>query len=960
MRIIIIIFIGFISLITFAPPEDVEIKSWVDLTFDSLTVDERIAQLYMIEVRPTYGQAHLNQVIQQIESHKVGGVIFFKGNPEQQVDLTNLYQSMSKVPLFVAIDGEWGLSMRLSNTTEFPYQLGLGGIKDHQMIKEMGKEIGRQCKRMGIHINFAPVIDVNNNPKNPVIGYRSFGEDPDNVCNKGWAYAEGMQEEGIIACAKHFPGHGDTDVDSHKDLPVINHSMERLKRVEFPPFQYLIENGVKSIMTAHLYIPAIDNTPNTAISISEKGINGLLRKQFGFTGLAFTDALNMKGVSKFNPDGLLEFKALRAGNDILLAPGDMTKATDLIKNAMKNGTLDSNYVYGKVKKVLAYKHALQLHEQKPIEKTNLITDLNNPNAQFLKYQLAEDQICLVKDDQKLVPVSQFKNKKIISVAIGDGSKTKFQQYLEDRGISKHIQISKNASSTEFGKILNQLLMYDYAIISLQNTSKYPPNFGVTVNSINFINESSSKTKTVLVNFGNPYNLAKIKNQKSVLLAYEDKEENELKAARALFGEISIDAKLSVTVNSEYTIKKGVEIKVNKDLQYVTPDEVGISSSKLAQIEQIVNKAIQQGATPGCQIFIAKNNKIVYNKSFGNPIYESRNLVNNDQLYDLASLTKVLSTTLATMKLVEDGHINLDDKLSKYIIPLQNTDKKNITVRDVLEHRSGLKDWIPFYLRFKKDHELFKTVFCSTTTNDHSLQICDSMFMRSDYKETMLQEIYDSKLGTYGKYVYSDLGLILLKEVIEIATKMPIDQYVYKNFYEALDIDRLRFYPLKHFGQDEIIPTEMDGDIRVGLIHGFVHDPAAAFLGGMSGHAGLFGNAESVGRILQMLNNGGVLNNIQVLKPETIRLFTKRQRSASRRGLGWDKTDFNKPHPYSNYASSDAFGHTGFTGTMAFSDPKHDLVFVFLSNRVYPSAENRKLIQMGVRTDILDVIYKSMQ
>jgi beta-glucosidase-like glycosyl hydrolase/CubicO group peptidase (beta-lactamase class C family) len=960
MRIVLIIVLGILSHLTFAPPEQVTIKSWVDLKFDSMTMDERISQLYMIEVRPTYGKAHLDLVRKQIENHQVGGVIFFKGKPEEQVDLTNLYQSISKTPLFVAIDGEWGLSMRLSNTPEFPYQLGLGGINGYDNIYEMGREIGRQCKRMGIHINFAPVVDVNNNPKNPVIGYRSFGEDPQNVCDKGWAYAAGMQDEGVIACAKHFPGHGDTDVDSHKDLPVINHSMKRLEEIEFVPFRYFINQGVKSIMTAHLYIPAIDNTPNTAISISEKGINGLLREKFGFLGLAFTDALNMKGVSKFNPDGLLEYKALKAGNDILLAPGDMPKATKMIKDAMLNGNLDSNYVYGKVKKILAYKFALGLDNPTKVEKNELLEDLNNSNAQYLKYQLAEEQLCLLKDDANAIPLTKLQNKKIVSVSVGNGTKTKFQTFLEKRGIAKHLHISKNASPQEFNRVLDQLLNYDYAVISLQKTSKYPPNFGMTRNAINFLNAAPSKTKTILVNFGNPYGLAKIKNQKSVLLAYEDKEEHELKAARALFGEVSVDAKLAVSVNQEYKINQGLEIKVSGDLMESTPDEVGLSSKKLAEIDKIIQRAIKERATPGAQVFIAKNNKIVYHKTFGKPTYETTDFVSKEQLYDLASLTKVLSTTLAVMKLVENNGISLDDKLSKYLTDLQKTDKKNITIRDVLEHRSGLKDWIPFYLRFKKDHDLFNTVFCSTTTNEHGLQVCENLFMRADYKQTMLQEIYDSKLGTYGRYVYSDLGLILLKEVIEIVTNTTLDRYVYDHFYDVLDIKRLRFYPLKYFGLDEIIPTEMDGDVRSGLIQGFVHDPAAAFLGGMSGHAGLFGNSESVGRILQMLNNGGVLNNIQVLKPETIKQFTKRQRSSSRRGLGWDKADPNKISPYSMYASADAFGHTGFTGTMAFSDPKYDLVFVFLSNRIYPTSENRKLIKMGTRREILDVIYKSMK
>jgi beta-N-acetylhexosaminidase len=374
-----------LSQAVFAPNSEAELKTnaqiWVDAKYNALTWDERIAQLMMIEVRPTYGKQHLDQVRALIKTHQVGGVIFFKGDPLTQVKLTNEFQGMSSIPLMVAIDGEWGLAMRLKNTTHFPYQMALGGIQDNHLIYEMGQQIGRQCKRMGIHVNFAPVIDVNNNINNPVINYRSFGEDITHVAQKGWAYARGMQEENVIACAKHFPGHGDTDVDSHKDLPVIKHSRERLDSIELFPFRSLIDSGVMSIMTAHLYIPAIDNTPNQAISISPKAINGLLRNEMGFDGLAFTDALNMQGVAKFHAPGVLELKALEAGNDVLLAPGNIAKATALIKQSMAIGSLSEAYVEEKVKKILAKKYWLGLHDFKPIAEDNLLEEVNSDYAQ---------------------------------------------------------------------------------------------------------------------------------------------------------------------------------------------------------------------------------------------------------------------------------------------------------------------------------------------------------------------------------------------------------------------------------------------------------------------------------------------------------------------------------------------------------------------------------------------------
>ena len=464
----------------FAPPTNVpneQSSTWAQNTFDSMSVDERLSQLFMIEVRPTYGAQHLASVDKLIKDHQVGGVIFFKGNPTQQVQLTNKYQAMSKTKMLVAIDGEWGLAMRLSNTISYPYQLGLGSIQNEGVIYEMGKEIGRQCKRMGIHVNFAPVIDVNNNPNNPVINYRSFGEDPDNVSVKGWAYASGMQDAGIIACAKHFPGHGDTDVDSHKDLPVINHSMKRLREVEFKPFQYLTSQGVMSVMTAHLYIPAIDSRKNIAMSISDKAINGILRRDMGFTGLSFTDALNMQGVAKYHPDGELELKALMAGNDILLSPGDIPKAKRLMRQAMSSGRLSEDYVWSKVLKILNYKHAVGLHDFQTLNEYNIEKDLNSTTAKHVNYQLVEQELCLVKDEKLLLPFRPTENKRVLSIAIGNGNKTKFQSELVSLGNVTAVSTSKDASAAQFAELKQKISTYDYTVVSLHDMSKYPPNYG---------------------------------------------------------------------------------------------------------------------------------------------------------------------------------------------------------------------------------------------------------------------------------------------------------------------------------------------------------------------------------------------------------------------------------------------------------------------------------------------------
>ena len=958
-----ILFLVFATSNLFAPPSKLDIKTggtWTEATFDSLSVDERIAQLFMIEVRPTYGSKHLYNVEQTIKKHQVGGIIFFKGNPTQQVQLTNKYQKLSKTKMLVAIDGEWGLAMRLSNTISYPYQLGLGGIQNNEIIYEMGKEIGRQCKRMGIHVNFAPVIDINNNPNNPVINYRSFGEDPENVSKKGWAYAKGMQDAGIIACAKHFPGHGDTDVDSHKDLPVINHSIDRLRSVEFVPFQHLIKQGVMSVMTAHLSIPAIDDRPNIAVSISDKAINGILRREMGFTGLSFTDALNMQGVAKYHPDGELELKALRAGNDILLSPGDIPKATTLIKQAMRDGRLSEDYVWGKVKKILNYKHAIGLHEWNELDERNVVKELNSTKAQQVNYKLVEQEMCLVKDERSLVPINKKENIKILSIAIGKGAKTIFQKELESIGNVTSRGISKSASTSDFtgvGKLANS---YDITVISLHNTSKYPPNYGVTNQSAAFISKMGLRDDVVFVNFGNPYNLKKFKNQKTVLLAFEDQKTHQIKAAQALFGAIGVNGTLSVSIGQEYKSSMGVTTKPIIDFNRARPEEVGMSGEQLNKIDAIAQKAIRIGAAPGCQVLVAKSGNIIYNKSFGKHTFSSSNKVQNEDLYDLASITKVAATTVTLMKLHEEGLIDINDKMSFYLPELIGTNKENMVIKNVLEHKAGLKSWIPFYYATVEDRKIYDSIYSAKYSETHSVSLGNDLYILNDYKAQIMRTIYESEMKVPGKYKYSDLGMILMKELIERVTGSEFHSFVEDAFYKPMGLKRLTFLPLEKYSEKDIVPTSVSPDMRKGLVHGTVHDPAAAMLGGVSGHAGLFGNAESLATLMQMLLNGGELNNIKYLEESTIEMFTKRQCNDSRRGIGWDKPEMDRRriNPASDYASSLCFGHTGFTGTMVWVDPKYDLIYVFLSNRVYPTQENKKLIREGIRTDIMDVVYQS--
>lgn len=935
--------------------------TWVSETFAKLTLDEKIAQLFMVEVRPTKGRNHLDVVDTLIKKYKVGGIIFFKTDAQNLFLSAQKYQSMSDVPLLVAVDGEWGVSMRVDNTIQYPYQIGLGGIQDESLIYKMGRDIGKQCKRLGIHVNFAPVIDVNNNPDNPVINFRSFGEDPMNVARKGWKYAKGMQDEGIIACAKHFPGHGDTKTDSHKDLPIIAHNRQRLDSIELKPFKYLIDSGVMSIMTAHVFMPALDTTSNLPISLSPKAINGLLKKDLGFKGLSFTDALDMQGASKFFGIGTLELKALLAGNDVLLCPANVPKAIDTIRAAVLDGRFSMEDLDAKVKKILRAKAFAGLDAMTNQYYNDLIKDLNNTDALSLYNNLVESEICVAKNDSGCIPLFSKPFKNMAVIALGGAGTTGFERKMKELGSCDIFTVDKLFGIAYCTNLVSKLEVYDMVVVAVHQINKYPKdNYGITADLCSLVSQLKEKTKVTIVCFGNPYSMRNFPDMKTTVYAFGDDEPYYLAAAKTLWGMKRTDAKLSVSVGTEYPLSHGETIEkadVLQPLNYVTK-----TYKKLLKINDIVKNAIDTKATPGCQVLVAQHGQVIYNESFGYHTYEKKTKVENDHLYDLASVTKIASTTLAIMKLYEDKKIRLDDTLSNYLSELKGSDKQNITIRQILVHESGLKDFIPFYSSFTNNPELRDSVLSHVKTDKFSYQINDGLYVNKFYQKLMLAQIATSPLGAQGKYVYSDLGMIMLRIAVERITNKEFTTYMDEMFYKPMGLDLMTFNPLQKIAKKSIVPTEKDPDFRKGVLQGYVHDPSAALLGGVSGHAGLFSNAYELAEIGQMLANYGFYNGKRFLKQSTVMEFTKRQTPDSRRGLGFDKPENTpgKSSPASHMASNNCFGHTGFTGTCIWVDPDNGLVFVFLSNRIHPSAENRALITKNVRTEIMDVIYEAVK
>lgn len=952
-------------------PESMEYEvlkyNWVDSVSQSLTLEQKIAQFFMPGIYPTQGNASKNHIKNLIEKYQIGGVIFFKGHPSTYVDWTNEIESVSPIPLFTAVDGEWGINMRVDSTIQYPRQLTLGAIQNNDLIFSMGKQIGKECLSLGININFAPVMDVNNNINNPVINDRSFGEDKYNVALKSLSYAQGMQRVGIMAVGKHFPGHGDTDTDSHKDLPIIPHSFERLYSLELYPFKVAIQNHVMGMMVAHLNIPALDDTENLASSLSKKVVQNLLIDDLGFKGLVFTDALNMQGVSKYFEPGEVDKIAFLAGNDILLVSEDVGKGIEQIKKAVENKEITEEYIDVRLRKLLAFKYQLGLHQTPVVEKTKSLSALQSDDANQLNADLFKAAITIAENNKRLIPLKIGQQENTASLSIGSGKITSFQKQATNYGVKGSFYVNNGLSENDKNAVIQKLDTYDRIVISVHNMSRWKSkNYGFTNSELALIKDLSQEKEVILVLFGSPYSLIHFQENKNIIVAYEDNAYTEKYAADALFGTINVDGKLPVSIG-KYKVNSGFSIKKNElILQYAMPNEVGLDQTKLDSIDYFAEKAIDIAATPGCQILVAKDGKIVYEKGFGHYTYDGIQDVTPQTVYDLASITKVAATTLSVMKLFEDGEIDLSQSLDYYLDDLKRTTVGGLIIKDILAHQSGLPAWIPFYTATIED-SVYNNWYSVDSNAAYCVKVADDLFMCKDSVDFIWKTIEGVTIKEDPDYRYSDLGFYLMMKVIEKIKGQTLDTYVSETFFQPMGLNKIGYLPMNRLGLGNIPPTEKDTIFRKQEVKGYVHDPGAAMLGGVCGHAGLFSNATDLAAIFQMLLNGGFYNGKQFLQESTISYFNTLYYEDNRRGLGFDKpvlvdekTGKRKGGPTYEFVSDACFGHTGFTGTCVWADPEYDLIYVFLSNRTYPFATSNILAKENIRTDIQGVIYRSMQ
>ena len=939
---------------------------WVDSILTNLSEDERIAQLFMVAVYSNKEDLHKEEISTLIKDYKIGGLMFLQGSPTKQAKLTNHFQSISKTPLMIALDAEWGPAMRVDSVMRFPWQMTLGAIEDEDLIYKMGEQIANQCKLLGVNINFAPVADVNSNPKNPIIGNRSFGESPQKVSTFSTAYMQGMQENGVLACAKHFPGHGDTDADSHETLPVIRHGRYRLNTTEITPFRHLITKGLGSVMVAHLRIPAIDATENLASSLSKKVVTNLLKKELGFQGLIFTDGLNMKGVSKYFDAGELDVKALLAGNDILLVSEDVPVAIEKIKEAISDGKITQAEIDYRCKKILMAKKWMRLDSIQPISIKNITSKINNSDAKLINRNLIENSLTLLQNYENIIPLERLDTLKIASITIGQNS-VKFSEMLSNYAPITHFTIEENPTAEKQRELLDKLVGFNLVIASIHQSNESPWKMHkIARNTDLFLQTLAIQSKVIVNVFANPYiinNFLFTNNFDGLIMAYQNSEIAQGVVAQAIFGGISLSGKLPVST-LHFKIKTGLSTNAFR-LKYTIAKEVGINESLLYKIDSLAENAIQEKATPGCQILIAKEGKVFFQKSYGYHTYSKNREVSNSDIYDLASITKIVATIPMLMQMYEQGDLSLNSKMGELDKSLYTSNKGYFQVKEVLAHQSALLAWIPFYRQtIDEDNTLRDTLYRNVYSKKYPIRVAENLYLHHSYPDSILKQVIDSDLLEEKEYQYSDLGYYLFKEIIEKYYSKPLDQLVNENLYQSLGLATMGFLPKSRFEKVRIVPTEKDDYFRDQLLVGDVHDMGAAMLGGIGGHAGLFSNANDLAILMQMYLQNGNYADKQYFKSQTIKEFTKCQfcEDENRRGAGFDKPALPEQEggPTCQCVSLSSFGHSGFTGTLAWADPETGIVFVFLSNRIHPTADNKKLLDMDVRTNIMQVIFDAIE
>ena len=923
---------------------------WVDSIYNTMNIDEKIGQLFMARISSVVGQKSFEKAKENIIKNHIGGFIFSKGSASKSNRWINALQKKSKIPLITGMDAEWGASMRYDSINKFPWNMTLGAIQDDELIEEIGYKIGIQLKALGININFSPVVDINTNPLNPIIGNRSFGEDKFEVSRKSLKMMMGMHRAGILTCAKHFPGHGETMKDSHYDLPLVKFDKNRIDSVELYPYKKLIPQGISSIMVGHLNYPALDD--GIPSSLSKKIVDSLLLKELDFKGLVITDALEMKGVSEFKKYKNISLGAFLAGNDILLIPENLEKDLKVFKRAYYKNIITEERLSLSVKKILKAKYKLGLNDYKPLDVDNLVSKINSISNEYLIRKSMEDAITLLKNDST-IPLSK---QKIGYINLGDKDNDFYNLLSRELDISK-ININNYNRDDVFD--------YEFLIISFLKSNKSPwVNSEFSKTDLEIIETLSSKRKVILVTFTKPYNLSKINLEKisAVLLAYQNNMDAKYSATQSIVGKNKITGRLPVSISTKYKYGSGITLKMDSLFPFVNPFDVGINKIKLKQIDNLAHVAIDSMLTPGMQILAARYGKIFYHKAFGYHTYDKKRKVKLSDVYDIASLTKILSTLPILIQEIDKGEFLFDNTLGSLSSKFKNTNKENLTFLEIMSYQSGIIPWVPFYQETlkKRDKRPSRKYYRTKESKKFSIKISDKLYGKYNLEKLQFESLINSRLLKKGEN-YSDLPTIFMQYILEEKYKTSLENLFIERVSKPLNLQSTFYLPLKYRDESEIVPSEIDTYFRQNKLTGYVHDMTASIKGGVSGHAGLFSNAFDVAKIMQMFLQKGEYSGVNFFSNQTFDKFNKTyfKDEGNRRAVGFDKPNPQGGGMTFEGISENSFGHSGFTGTFTWADPETEIIFVFLSNRTFPSMDNRKLIEQNVRTRMQKLLYESI-
>lgn len=936
--------------------DDKAAERWADSIMATLTIEERVAQLFVPRIDAfdnTEGRQMLKQAIQK----GIGGFLLGKGTVQGYAALINYAQEQAKVPLLVTLDGEWGLNMRVTDAPQFPYNMTLGAITDTKLLYDYGQEVGRECRAVGINVDFAPVLDVNSNPQNPVIGYRSFGEIPERVAALGTAFSRGLESEYVLSVAKHFPGHGDTDSDSHKTLPKVGHSMTVLEETDLVPFESYINAGLGGIMVGHLNVPVLDSS-GTPASLSKKITTKLLKEKLNFKGLVFTDALAMKGAVSGKKNVCIA--AIEAGADVLLSPTNTAADIKAVTKAVTDGKIKRELIDKLCRKLLIYKYRLGLNAFHPADVKTVDKLVKSLQADAIINRLADAAITALRNENDLLPLRKLAEKKIVVAVAGEKTNCTFANFCSKYSQCEIIALEGTPTASQQKKLTEA----DAVVLAIINDGAAAQAAASWIGKIE---------NAVAVFFVNPYKMAKfaasLKYYSTVVCAYQNLPCMQRAAAEAIFGGIDVSGRFPVNVKFVAQADEGVNIPKVR-LGYSSPTAEGMRANIGEIIDSLINTSIRAGAMTGCQVAVAKDGQIVIEKGYGRiDTGNDAPKVTTETLFDLASMTKTNATLAGLIKTYDEGLFDLDAPIAEYIPQLDSTSKAQITPRQLLFHESGMPPVINiFNFAFGSSSNSeeenqdapanFRTdIFSTKQSDDFPYQVARNIYISDEGVDLLIEKIHKAPLRSKD-YEYSDLNFMLLKEIQENLTGVALDQWVDTEIYAPLGAWHTLFNPLEKFTPDKIAATEYDSRFRHQKIHGTVHDEMAACMGGVSGNAGLFSTAGDVAKLCQMWLNDGAYGGEQIIKPATARLFTATHSRSGMRGFGFDMLRRNRSMD-SQRASTNAYGHTGFTGTCFWVDPDRNLIIVFLSNRINPTRNNQEWNRLNPRGQVIRAVYAAL-